>query len=253
MTVSFTPLVGLRSAVLAIAVIGAAGLGGCATGPNANPNDPLEPLNRSIYGFNTTVDKAVLKPVATAYQDAVPGVVRLGVTHFFSNLGEIWSFVNNAMQLKGADAAESVVRFGTNTVFGVFGLFDVASDLGIASHKQDFGQTLAHWGVPPGPYLMLPVLGPSSLRDGSALVLDYKGNLLDREKNIPVRNSLTAVGFVNTRANLLPAGDLLDSASLDDYAFLRDAYLQRRDPELFNTMDTERYDEEVQVPPENKE
>ena len=91
------------------------------------------------------------------------------------------------------------------------------------------------------------------MRDGSALVLDYKGNLLDREKNIPVRNSLTAVGFVNTRANLLPAGDLLDSASLDEYAFLRDAYLQRRDPELFNIMDTERYDEEVQVPPENKE
>ena len=228
MTVSFTPLLGLRSAVLAIAVIGAAGLGGCATGPNANPNDPLEPLNRSIYGFNTTVDKAVLKPVATAYQDAVPGVVRLGVTHFFSNLGEIWSFVNNAMQLKGADAAESVVRFGTNTVFGVFGLFDVASDLGIASHKQDFGQTLGHWGVPSGPYVVLPLLGPSTIRDAAATYVDYKYDVTSYRDPIETRTALGVLRIVNTRANLLSLGTMLEEAALDKYSFTRDAYLQRR-------------------------
>jgi phospholipid-binding lipoprotein MlaA len=218
-------------------------LAGCASGPDANPNDPLEPLNRQVYGFNTAVDKAVLKPVATVYQDALPGVVRQGVGNFFANLGETWSFANNVMQFKGGDAAETVIRFGTNTVFGVFGVFDVASDLGIAQHKQDFGQTLAYWGVPPGPYLMLPLLGPSSVRDGSALVLDYKASLVGREKNIRWRNSLEVTQLINTRANLLRAGDLLGTASLDDYAFLRDAYLQRRDPELFKALDSERYDE----------
>ena len=229
-------------AVLAIGL-----LSGCATGPGVNTNDPLEPLNRQVYGFNTAVDKTVLKPVATVYQDVLPSVARQGVGNFFSNLGEVWSFANNAMQLKVGDAAETLVRFGTNTVFGVFGLFDVAGDLGIRQHKQDFGQTLGYWGVPPGPYLMIPLLGPSSVRDGSALVLDYKANLLDREKNIRLRNSLIATQFINTRANLLKAGDLLGTASLDDYAFLRDAYLQRRDPELFKAMDSERYDEDDQT------
>jgi len=237
-------LSGFRSLALAFFVMVLGAMGGCASGPHANPNDPLEPLNRSVYDFNTTVDKAVLKPVATAYKDALPGGVRQSVTHFFANLAEPWSFANNLLQGKVADAAETVIRFGTNTVFGVFGLFDVARDLGIDAHKQDLGKTLAHWGVPAGPYLMLPLLGPSSVRDGSALVLDYQGNLLAREKDIAVRNSLTATQFVNLRANLLQAGDLLGSASLDEYAFLRDAYLQSRDPDIFKSMDSERYDQD---------
>ena len=201
---------------------------GCATGPDANRADPLEPFNRTIFSFNDKVDEAVVKPVASAYREVTPRLVRTGVTNFFGNIRDVWSAVNNALQAKPKEAMESLFRFTTNTVFGVAGIFDVASELNIPKHTEDFGQTLGHWGVPAGPYLVLPVLGPSTFRDTAGTVVDFNGNLLTRSNDVGFRNTVSAVGIVNVRANLLDAGDLLDQASLDKYSFARDIYLQRR-------------------------
>jgi phospholipid-binding lipoprotein MlaA len=201
---------------------------GCATGPNANQADPLEPLNRTIFSFNDKVDRAVVKPVASVYREVTPKLVRTGVTNFFGNIRDVWSAVNNALQAKPQQAFESLFRFTTNTVFGVAGIFDVASELNIPRSSEDFGQTLGHWGVPSGPYLVLPVFGPSTFRDAAGTVVDFNGNLLTRSSDVGFRNTVSAVGIVNVRANLLDAGDLLDQASLDKYSFARDVYLQRR-------------------------
>ncbi|ABM36007.1 MlaA family lipoprotein [Polaromonas naphthalenivorans] len=203
-------------------------LQGCATGPQANPADPLEPFNRSVYSFNEGLDRAVLKPVATAYQNITPAPVRTGVTSFFENISDVWSFVNNVLQAKPAEAMDSLFRVTTNTLWGLGGIFDVASELKIPKHKEDFGQTLGTWGLKSGPYVVLPLFGPSSVRDSAGLVVDLQGNPLSQVDNVPVRNSLTGLRLVDTRASLLSAGDLLDQAALDKYAFTRDAYLQRR-------------------------
>ena len=201
---------------------------GCASGPDANRADPLEPFNRTIFSFNDKVDQAVIKPVATAYREVTPKLVRTGVTNFFGNIADVWSTVNNVLQAKPREAGESLFRVTTNTLFGVAGIFDVASDLKIPKHSEDFGQTLGHWGVPAGPYLVLPVLGPSTFRDTAGTVVDFNGNVLTRGESVAFRNTATSIGIVNGRANLLDAGDLLDQASLDKYSFARDVYLQRR-------------------------
>jgi phospholipid-binding lipoprotein MlaA len=203
-------------------------LTGCATGPNANPRDPLEPFNRGVYKFNDAVDTAVLKPVATAYQDVVPKLVRRGVSNFFANLQDAWSVVNNALQLKGVAAGDSLARFGVNTFIGIGGIFDVATDLNIERHTKDFGHTLGYWGVPPGPYLVLPLLGPSSLRETVALPVDVQGDIVAGINDVPTRNTLTVVRVVDQRAQLLKASQMLDEVALDKYTFTRDAYLQRR-------------------------
>lgn len=203
-------------------------LGGCATGPNADPRDPLEPLNRGVYQFNDAVDRAVVKPVALAYRDVLPSPVRTGVSNFFANLQDAWSFVNNALQLKGEAAGNSMVRFGVNTVFGLGGLLDIASEMRIERHTKDFGHTLGYWGVGAGPYVVLPLLGPSSLRDTVALQVDAQGNLVNHIEHVPTRNTVTAVKLVDKRVSLLPASDMLDRVALDPYSFTRDAYLQRR-------------------------
>ncbi|GAA3994249.1 hypothetical protein GCM10022279_17290 [Comamonas faecalis] len=216
-----------RTAALS-AVLSAALLAGCATGPDAHPGDPLEPYNRAMTTFNDNVDKAVLKPVATLYKDVTPQPVRTGVGNFFGNLGDAWSFVNNLLQLRGREAFDSMVRFTTNTVFGLGGLLDVASEAGIARHKQDFGLTLAHWGVGPGPYLVLPLLGPSTVRDTLALPADWYGDPLAYLRPVSHRNSLVGLGFVNKRASLLGATSVLDAAALDPYSFTRDVYLGLR-------------------------
>ena len=220
---AFKPFPAWAAVALALAL-----LQGCATGPQANPADPLEPLNRGVYRFNEGLDRAVLRPVATAYQKVTPAPVRTGVTNFFENISDAWSFINNALQAKPAEAMDSLFRFTTNTLWGVAGIFDVASDLKIPKHKEDFGQTLGVWGLNAGPYLVLPVFGPSSVRDTAGLAVDLQGNLVSQSDNVPVRNSLSGLRVVNTRANLLGAGDVLDQAALDKYAFTRDAYLQRR-------------------------
>ena len=161
------------AAILAVMV-------GCASGPRSNPTDPLEPFNRSMSNFNEAVDNAVLKPVATGYKNITPAPVRTGVANFFANLGDLWSAVNNLLQLKVHYAAETFLRFNVNTFFGLAGILDVAGEAGIERHREDFGQTLAYWGVPAGPYLVLPLLGPSTLRDTAVLGVETHGNLLSQ-------------------------------------------------------------------------
>ena len=215
---------------LAASISVAALLGGCATTHNgpANPADPLESMNRSIFSFNEGLDNAVLKPVATAYQTVTPRVARQGVTNFFDNLGDAWSFVNNALQGQGEGAYNSMVRFTVNSVLGIGGLFDIASEAGIERKKQDFGQMLGRWGVPTGPYLVLPFWGPSTLRDASGQIVDAYGYPANNIDNVRLRNSQYGQRIVNTRADLLKAGDMLDSVALDKYSLMRDVYLRSR-------------------------
>ena len=210
-------------------------LTGCATGPNANPADPLEPFNRKVASFNDAVDDAVMRPVATAYQSAVPSLMRRGVSNFFGNLSDVWSFVNSVAQLKLQNSAETFMRVNVNTLFGLGGLLDIATEAGIDRHSEDFGQTLGRWGVASGPYLVLPLLGPSTLRDTVALpVDDWWGNAVGYVSDIPVRNSLYGLQMVDTRSNLLSATQLIDQAALDKYSFTRDAFLQRRRNEVYD-------------------
>lgn len=207
-------------------------LGGCATVAHPSPNDPLEPFNRSMYQFNEGLDRVVLKPSATWYRERVPALVRTGVSNFFSNLGDGWSAVNSLLQFHLQDFEENLARFHMNTMFGVFGIFDVASEANIERHREDFGQTLGRWGVPAGPYLVLPFFGPSTLRDTAALPVDWHFDLVQRIHPIAARDTTYGVRLVNERANLLRAGDMLDEAALDKYSFTRDAYLQRRQAEI---------------------
>ena len=225
MTTSIKKIASLHSAAAALALVL---VQGCASGPGTIAADPLEPFNRSIFSFNDKVDRAVVKPVATVYRTVTPKLVRTGVSNFFGNLADAWSTVNNVLQLKGEAAANSLFRFTTNTLWGLGGVIDVASEMKIPRHSEDFGQTMGHWGVPAGPYLVLPVLGPSTLRDTFGTFVDFNGNLATRGENVAFRNTISSVGLVNARANLIDAGDLLDQAALDKYSFARDVYLQRR-------------------------
>ncbi len=214
--------------VVISALLGVALLAGCASGPNANPKDPLEPFNRGVYQFNDAVDTAVLKPVATAYRDVTPRLIRQGVGNFFGNLQDVWSTVNSALQLNGPATSDNAGRVMINSLIGIGGIFDVASDLGIQKHTKDFGLTLGHWGVASGPYLMLPLLGPSTLRDTAALPVDSQGDVVGNLNHVPTRNTTMAVRIVDQREGLLKATEMLDKIALDKYSFVRDAYLQRR-------------------------
>ncbi len=213
------------AAVLAVAT-------GCATGPNSNPADPLEPLNRGVSRFNDGVDDAVLIPVATAYRKVLPSPVRTGVNNFFGNLGDVWSFANSVMQLRLQNSAETFMRVNVNTFFGLGGLLDIATEAGIDRHKEDFGQTLGRWGVPSGPYLVIPLLGPSTVRDAAVLPIDSRGDLVRAVQDIPVRNSMYVLRVVDQRSNFLRATQLLGDAALDKYSFTRDVFLQRRANEV---------------------
>ena len=208
-------------------------LAGCATGPTAQPHDPLEPFNRSMQRFNDGVDEAVLKPVATAYRDHLPSPVRTGVHNFFGNLSDLWSSLNAVLQARPREAAENFMRFNVNTFLGLGGLLDIATEMGIERTPLDMGPTLGRWGVPAGPYLVLPLLGPSSVRDATGLVVDRQGDWVSQGvDDVSTRNSLTGLRVVDTRASLLGASNLLEQAALDKYSFLRDAYLQRRQSQI---------------------
>jgi len=217
-----------RRATALLVVLCTTALVGCATGPNAHVRDPLEPFNRGVSEFNEAVDGAVLKPVATAYRDVTPDVVRTGVSNFFGNLRDVWSTINAALQLKPGAAAENALRVGVNTAFGFGGLLDIASEMGIERTPLDFGQTLGRWGVPPGPYLVLPIFGPSTVRDAAGFGVESRGDLVSGVDHVSTRNALTALRAVETRANLLRATTMLEGAALDKYSFTRDVYLQRR-------------------------
>jgi phospholipid-binding lipoprotein MlaA len=169
-----------------------------------------------------------MKPVATVYHDVLPSPVRTGVSNFFGNLSDVWSFANNVAQLKLQGSAESAMRVSVNTVLGFGGLLDIATEAGINRHSEDFGQTLGHWGVPSGPYLVLPILGPSTVRDTAALFVDVHGDPVNYINDIAVRNSMYFLRLVDIRSNLLRVSQLLEDAALDRYTFTRDAFLQRR-------------------------
>lgn len=208
---------------------------GCASvqGPR-DPRDPLESWNRSVFRFNEAADEAVIEPAARAYRSVVPSLVRQGVTNVYANFGDAWSAVNSALQLKPTPAAHNTMRFAVNTVFGLGGLLDVAGEMGIPQQDEDLGQTLGRWGVGPGPYLVLPFLGASTLRDTAALPLDLRAtpNLLIDDP--ATRNSLTGMRVIHVRSRLLDASRVVEDAALDKYLFIRDGYLQRRRSQVYD-------------------
>jgi len=205
-------------------------LAGCAAGKD--PRDPLEPFNRQALEFNEDLDSIVLKPVATVYRVHVPPLVRTGVSNFFGNLSDGWSAVNSALQFKFQDAAENFMRVNVNTFLGLGGILDIASDLNIERHREDFGQTLGRWGMPPGPYIMLPLLGPSTLRDTLALGVDWQADPVWLVNSTPTRTFLYTLRAVDKRSNSLRVGDVLEAAALDKYTFIRDSHLQKRGAEI---------------------
>ncbi|RZJ85296.1 MAG: VacJ family lipoprotein [Massilia sp.] len=207
-------------------------LTGCAT--TKNPQDPLEGYNRAVYTFNDAVDRTVLKPTATAYKNVTPGFVQTGVNNFFGNLSDAWSAVNNLLQGKVENGMGDVTRVAVNSTFGIFGLLDIASEAGIQKHNEDFGQTLGVWGVPSGPFVMLPILGPSTVRDTAALPADIGGDIWKYKEPANWRNIGAAVRVVDKRATLLDAGNLLEDAALDRYEFIRDGYMQRRQSQVYD-------------------
>jgi len=201
---------------------------GCAT-PGGNPADPLEPFNRAMFTFNDTLDDAVMKPVAKTYRAVLPGVVRTGVSNFFSNIEDVWISVNQVLQGKFQRGLEDFSRFLFNSTFGIGGLFDLASDLvGLPKNSEDFGQTLAWWGVGGGAYLVLPILGPSTVRDGLGFLVDTEVDPVWRINDVSVRNTAVVIRFTGRRAELLDATSVLEQAALDKYGFVREAWLQRR-------------------------
>ncbi len=201
-------------------------LAGCASPQTRNPADPLESFNRTVYQFNDTVDKAIAKPVAQGYNAVMPVPGKMMISNFFSNLDDVIVTVNDLLQFKFTQAASDGARVLFNSTFGVFGLLDVTSRL--EKHDEDFGQTLGYWGVGSGPYLVLPILGPSSVRDGIGLYADSRPSKLRRVTHMRTRNQLYLTKAINRRAQLLDQEKVLDTAALDRYAFIRDAYFQRR-------------------------
>lgn len=201
-------------------------LGGCAT--TSSPQDPFEPFNRGVYKFNERVDKAVLRPTARAYRTVVPSFVRQSVSNVFSNVGDVRVVLNNTLQGKFKTAYSDFGRVAINSTLGVLGLFDIATEAGIEKHQEDFGQTLGWWGFPDGPFIMLPLFGPSSARDAGGFAVDYFTDPITYVDPSRAHNQLMLGRLINRRAELLDAKQVLDAAALDGYQFTRDAYLQRR-------------------------
>ena len=210
---------------LAVLMIAAA-LTGCAT---TNPDDPLEGYNRAMFEFNDKLDQAVLKPTAIAYRDAAPDAVQIAVGNFFENLSDVWTGANNLLQGKVEDGMNDLMRFSVNSTFGILGLIDIASPAGIPKHKQDFGTTLGVWGIPSGPFVVLPLMGPSTVRDTAALPVDFQGDPWSYIDPARARYAGSALRLVDKRAAALDAFNLIEEAALDRYEFIRDAFMQRRE------------------------
>ncbi|MDF3839668.1 VacJ family lipoprotein [Cupriavidus basilensis] len=207
---------------------------GCATGPTANPKDPIEPFNREVFRINEDFDKGVMRPVAQLYTDYIPSPVRTAIDNAFSNVSDVYSAVNNLLQGKPTRAAEDSMRVAINSVLGIGGLIDIATPAGLPKYKEDFGQTLGVWGAPAGPYLVLPLFGPSTVRDTAGMLVDRQMDPSAYLDPVWARNTLTGVRFVSTRASLLGATNLIEQAALDKYSFMRDAYLQRREYQIYD-------------------
>ncbi|HWK85027.1 MAG TPA: VacJ family lipoprotein [Caldimonas sp.] len=229
----------LRLAYPVLASALAAALCACTTidaarGGPGQRLDPWEKWNRKVFNFNEDVDRAVLKPVATTYSDVVPQPIRRGVGNFFGNFADAWSAINNVLQGKISTGFEDATRVGANTLFGLFGVLDVASEMGLERHHEDFGQTLGRYGVGAGAYVVLPILGPSTVRDAAALPIDRLATPPAFFNGTRTQIGLTVLQIVNTRSSLLGATRVIDEIALDKYTFVRDAYLQRRRSLVFD-------------------
>lgn len=207
-------------------------LGGCATAAN-NPKDPYEGFNRAMFTVNEGID-AVIKPVAKGYDAAAPLPVRAGIGNFFGNLQDVWTAFNNFLQGKGGSGFSDVGRVVINTTLGIGGVFDVASEMGLEKHAEDFGQTLGKWGVADGPYFYWPLIGPRTTRDTVGFAVDSYADPVGKIDDVSTRNTLAGVRLVDVRASLLPTDKVIEAAAFDKYVYIRDAYLQNRRSEIYD-------------------
>jgi len=220
----------LRSSDLLLVVGLISGLSGCATTSEyADERDPLQSVNRAVYEFNDALDEYALKPIAKGYQWVMPGFADRGVTNFFGNLDDVRVTINDLLQFKPGQAGEDGSRFLINTTLGIAGFMDVATGFGFEKHNEDFGQTLGVWGVPTGPYIVLPLFGPSSVRGAFGLAGDYAAAPVTYLVDWDAALALGAVALIDFRADNLSVTDLVDEAALDKYEFLRDGYFQHRE------------------------
>ena len=243
-----------RALPRAASALALAAVAGCATTGGvdhqdrhtAGPKDPYETVNRKMFAFNDTVDEYALKPVAKAYNAVIPSPVRTGIHNFFGNFADAWSAVNQLLQGKPADAGTMTLRVLTNTTIGIAGIFDPATSLGFERKPEDLGLTLGHWGVEPGPYLVLPLFGPSDIRDAVALPADTYVSPALLVPKFWQGVAVDAVGVVDTRAGLLGASQMLNDLAFDRYTFLRDAYITRRRSQVYdgNPPDLPDYDDQ---------
>ena len=201
-------------------------------------------MNRAVFNFNDGVDRTILQPVAAAYDQVTPSPIKTGVRNFFGNISDVWSVVNNLLQFKIQESLETLTRVGVNTTFGFAGLLDIGTEMRLQKNSQDFGQTLGVWGFGAGPYVVLPLLGPSSVRDTVGTVVDGSTDLVNNSSNVAARNTLATLRVVDKRAQVLGASNMLDQAALDKYSFTRDLYLQRRANSIGkdNAVKEERFD-----------
>ena len=242
-----------------VAALAVAAAAGCATTPGvdhqdrhtAGPKDPYESVNRKVFAFNDTLDTYALKPAAKEYNAVLPSPVRTGIHNFFGNFSDAWSAVNQLLQGKPGDAGTMTLRVLTNTTIGIAGLFDPATKLGLERKPEDLGLTLGHWGLEPGPYLVLPLFGASDIRDGIALPFDsYVSPALLVSPKYWQELGIDTVGVIDTRAGLLGASQMLDELAFDRYTFLRDAYITRRRSLVYdgNPPDLPDYDDDDSKP-----
>lgn len=206
----------------------------CATVTAPDEKDPWESFNRSMYEFNDTFDDYLARPIAEAYKEHLPGFFQTGVSNFFSNLDDVLVFLNDLLQFKFEQAAQDLSRFVFNSTFGLLGLFDVATYMELPKHHEDFGQTLATWGVGDGPYLVLPFLGPSNVRDTAGIVADGYIDPIYNTDDDEIRWSLIALRAVDKRADLLAATKLMEKSGIDPYVFMRNAYFQYRENLIYD-------------------
>lgn len=211
---------------------------GCASIPEGQPRskkDPWELVNRNVFSFNENLDKYVVKPITQVYEFIFPVYVRERFSNVFANVGDVYTAVNQLLQGKPKTAVEDLTRVIVNTTFGIGGIFDVATEAGLEKHSEDFGQTFGVWGIGDGPYIMLPLLGPSNVRDTVGWAFDLQTDiLLTYIDNIPVRNTITGVRIVDQRSKYLNSTSLLSEAAFDKYTFIRDAYIQRRRNRIYD-------------------
>ncbi|TAG00559.1 MAG: VacJ family lipoprotein [Betaproteobacteria bacterium] len=219
----------MKTVFIVVAAIASLSLSGCASFRSAAEGDPLEPINRGIFSFNSTFDHYLFKPIAKGYDAVVPGPVKTGVSNVFQNASDVQSIFSDIVQLKPAKLGDDIARVALNTTMGLGGIFDLATPMGIERGNEDFGQSIGYWGIGAGPYLVLPFMGPSSVRDVVGRAVDGQIDPVGMVSSVPVRNTLQGLRVVDARVGLFPAEALMNQAALDRYTFLRSAYLQRRE------------------------